>query len=364
MNAGMMRFRRSVTKICGLRLEDDERAILIRLARPMRAFNVANLEELCEAIERGTDKTLLHGVIDALVTTQTQFFGDRAVFERFGRETLPRLNLKARPTRIWCAGCATGQEAYSLAMLIKETPYLADAEIEILATDISRAALEAAQLGLYSQFEVQRGLSTARLLQHFEMQENAWRTKHDLRSRIVFNEFNLLDDFSSLGRFDVIFCQNVLDYFEENAKRDVLAQLSQALVRDGSLFLGGLRHNSTLLRAMDGFYLANKEPTFPAAIAGNRIDKMRKSCSERPQRLAPIPSADDLRLKPGRRSPDRSNFVPLPFPKVRNAKTGDLRSVRIKDDKRVKINDLKSLGAAHLHLEKMPNLLDQAGFVG
>lgn len=236
MNAGMMRFRRSVTKICGLKLEDGERAILIRLARPMRAFDVANLEELCDAIERGSDKALLHNVIDALVTTQTQFFGDRTLFERFGRETLPRL--KARPARIWCAGCATGQEAYSMAMLMEETPLLAGAEIEILATDISRAALEAAQLGLYSQFEVQRGLSTERLLRHFEMQENAWRMKKSVRSRIVFNEFNLLDDFSSLGRFDVIFCQNVLGDFEESAKRDVLARLSQALVKDGSLFLG------------------------------------------------------------------------------------------------------------------------------
>jgi chemotaxis protein methyltransferase CheR len=237
MNHDFLRFRRSVIKLCGLELENDERAALIRLARLMRAFKVASFAELADMIDRGADADLIGGVIDAIVTTRTEFFGDRLEFERFRLETLPRL--KGRRARIWCAGCATGQEAYSLAMtLAEEAPTVTSADVEILATDISCAALETARLGLYSQFEVQRGLSAARLLRHFDQRERAWRVKDAVRSRVFFKEFNLLDDVSQLGRFDVIFCRNVLSDFEESAGRDALARLSSALTENGVLFLG------------------------------------------------------------------------------------------------------------------------------
>ena len=237
MNRDYLRFSRAVAKLCGLELTGQEKATHIRLAKVMRAFGVSSLTELADAIDQGEDARLIRGVVEALVTTQTQFFGDRLEFERLRLETLPRLH--GRRARVWCAGCATGQEAYSLAMtFVEEAPNLMGAEVEILATDISHAALETARHGLYSQFEVQRGLSTMRLLRHFEPHEGAWLVKRDVRSHIVFKELNLLDDFTQLGRFDVIFCRNVLDYFVEETRCDTQARLSSALTESGVLILG------------------------------------------------------------------------------------------------------------------------------
>jgi chemotaxis protein methyltransferase CheR len=240
MNREFSRFCGLLAKLCGLELTGQEKAVGVRLARVMRAFKVSNLTQLADRIELGDDAALIAEVIGALVSTRTQFFGDRAEFERFRLETLPRL--RGRRSRVWCAGCASGQEPYSLAMTLAEAaPSLMGARIEILATDISRSSLEQARSGLYSQFEVQRGLSAMRLLRHFEPHEGLWRVKEKIRSPIVFREFNLLDDFTTLGRFDAIFCLNVLDHFATGARRDAKSRLLSALAEGGVLFLGGAR---------------------------------------------------------------------------------------------------------------------------
>ena len=144
-----------------------------------------------------------------------------------------------RRLRFWCAACSTGQEAYSLAMTLdQDGRALRGWSVEILATDLSEAAIQSARTGTYSQFEVQRGLSTGQLLRYFHRQDETWRVNEHLRARINFRDFNLLEDFSDLGKFDVIFCRNVLMYFDPELKRAMLARLNQALNDGGYLFLG------------------------------------------------------------------------------------------------------------------------------
>jgi chemotaxis protein methyltransferase CheR len=146
----------------------------------------------------------------------------------------------SRSLRIWSAACSTGQEPYSLAMVLKDHfPILAGWRVEIVATDISPSVLERARSGLYSTFEVQRGLPIQMLVRHFDQVGNEWRVKDDLRRHISFRPANLLEDFSALGMFDVVLCRNVLIYFDQETKTRILRAIAKNLASDGSLLLGG-----------------------------------------------------------------------------------------------------------------------------
>ncbi|QGM47812.1 CheR family methyltransferase [Methylocystis heyeri] len=240
---GYARFRSQMAALTGAAPAPDRQYFVeSRLAPILRAHNLADLLELASAIDARESQALVDEVIDALIDNETSFFRDHVVFEEFVGRVLPEL-MKARSEvrrlRIWCAAVSTGQEAYSLAMALDhEARALRGWTVEVLATDISGAAIEAARSGVYSQFEVQRGLSTSRLLRYFHRHEDNWRVNEHLRAWVSFERFNLMSDPGDFGTFDAIFCRNALLRFEPRRKQETLARLGRALAPDGFLFLG------------------------------------------------------------------------------------------------------------------------------
>jgi chemotaxis protein methyltransferase CheR len=212
-----------------------------RLAAIMTREGARDLNALAPKIRPGT--ALEREVVEAMTTNESLFFRDSKPFDALRARVLPRLQA-SRPThapiRIWSAAASTGQEAYSIAMITLEMmSQLPGRRIEVLGTDIAREPLERARAGLYSQFEIQRGLPMQMLVKHFIKEEAGWRIKPALRAAVAFREFNLLDDLRSLGQFDVIFCRNVLIYFDAPTKQRVLEAMTKLLPADGVLFLGG-----------------------------------------------------------------------------------------------------------------------------
>ena len=246
----------------GLALEGDKLYLVeSRLLPIAREAGLPDLAALLKRLQAG-DRDLGQSVVDAMTTNETFFFRDRAPFEKFRTVMLPNLlaaRAAERRLRIWCAACSTGQEPYSLAMLLDdEARRLTGWNVEILATDLSRRAIESARQGLYSQFEVQRGLPITMLLRYFQRVGDRWQINEFLRSRINFREFNLMSDFRSLGTFDAIFCRNVLLYFDVATKRDILARLARALAPDGFLLMGSAE---TVIGLSQAFIPHQEHPT-------------------------------------------------------------------------------------------------------
>src|SRR5262245_31928315 len=190
---------------------------------------------------RNPDETLARAVIDAMTTNETSFFRDKTPFDQFRDVMLPALSVARRSEariRAWCSAASSGQEPYSLAMIIHAMPLLMGWTIDLVASDISVEMVERAKEGLYSQFEVLRGLPIQMLARHFHHEGGEWRLSPAIRDRVRFEVFNLLDSFEPLGQFDVIFCRNVLMYFDQSIKHDVLGRLAEALAPDGYLVLG------------------------------------------------------------------------------------------------------------------------------
>ena len=213
-----------------------------RLTPILKREGLASLDALALRLRGAPAGPLIEAVTEALTTNETSFFRDGAPFEHL-RLLLPRL-AAARPAgavlRIWSAACSTGQEAYSVAMIARELALgLAGRRIEILGTDIAQEVLARAREGLFTQFEVQRGLPVQRLVKHFSKEEGRWRIAPELRAMTRFERGNLLEDLRGLGRFDVIFCRNVLIYFDPPTKTKVMAALAERLAPDGVLYLGG-----------------------------------------------------------------------------------------------------------------------------
>jgi len=183
----------------------------------------------------------LWAVTEALTSAETMFFRDRAPFQQFREEILPRL-ARARedqPIRVWSAACSTGQEPYSLAMIVDdERSKFPAARVELFGSDLSERRLEKAQSGLYTQFEVQRGLPIRLLVRHFEKAEEMWLLSPRLRQMVRWRRINLLADLRPLGQFDVIFCRNVVSGLDPATRHRVLDQLARALPPDGYLVLG------------------------------------------------------------------------------------------------------------------------------
>ena len=181
-------------------------------------------------------------VIEAMTTNETFFFRDEKPFTHLRTVALPALNAARpahQPLRIWSAASSSGQEAYSIAMIIAEMKELAGRSFEIIGTDLSREQVERASAGLYTHFEVQRGLPVQMLVKHFDREDKSWRVKRPLRERVSFREWNLMDDPARLGKFDIVFCRNVLIYFDQPTKAQVLSRLAGRMPTDGILYLGG-----------------------------------------------------------------------------------------------------------------------------
>ena len=206
-------------------------------------------------------------VVEAMTTNESFFFRDKTPFEHFRLTIMPALlaaRKNSRVIRIWCAAAATGQEPYSLAMCLKEMePQIAGWRIELLATDLSGEVLEKARAGLYTQFEVQRGLPIQLLVKHFTQIGELWQIAPDIRAMVKYRQLNLLADFSQLGMFDLIFCRNVLIYFDQDTKTDVLNRLARVIAHDGYLVLGaaetvvGLTDRFKVVPDKRGLYVPN-----------------------------------------------------------------------------------------------------------
>ncbi len=213
-----------------------------RLGPIARKEGFDSVDALVSAMRTRPNERLCAAVTEAMTTNETFFFRDRTPFDLFKNEVIPHLAANRRPgstTKIWCAAASTGQEPYSLAMILREeAARLKGIQASILATDISAKVLQKAQAGLYSQFEVQRGLPVQLMVKYFDKDGDLWRIDPSLKQHISFRKFNLLDSFVSLGKFDVVFCRNVLIYFDQATKADVLARLDKVIAPDGFLFLG------------------------------------------------------------------------------------------------------------------------------
>lgn len=214
-----------------------------RLTPLVRKWALSGLDGLISEVRKSGNKDLRREVVEAMTTNESFFFRDNRPFDQFRDLVLPHL-MKARASsrriRILCAACSSGQEPYSLAMLLEESKLdLKDWKIEIIGTDISTEMLEKAKKGLYSQFEVQRGLPVKMLVKYFEQVGDRWQIAKVLRDRVQFRYLNLLESTSELGQFDVIFLRNVLIYFDQPTKSEVLTRMSKQLASDGFLYLGG-----------------------------------------------------------------------------------------------------------------------------
>lgn len=214
-----------------------------RLIGILKRENLAGLDRLAERLRAAGSDRLARDVVEAMTTNESFFFRDDKPFQHFRGQTLPRL-VAARPPggtiRIWSAASSSGQEAYSLAMIVAEArAQLGDRRVEIVGTDIARDQLARAREGLYSQFEVQRGLPVQMLMRYFKKDGANWRIADALRGMVRFEEYNLLGDLRPLGRFDVVFCRNVLIYFDQPTKSRVMDAVAGLMPPDGVLYLGG-----------------------------------------------------------------------------------------------------------------------------
>jgi chemotaxis protein methyltransferase CheR len=239
----------------GLYLSVEKRYLVdSRLGSLCRRRKIESISEIVRMIRFGANMELENAVIDAMTTNETLFFRDRVPFELFSNVVLPEAlerNAATRTLRIWCAAVSTGQEAYSLAMILDDmAARLAGWRVEIVGTDISEEVLQKARSGLYSQFEMQRGLPTPMLLKHFAQEGDQWRISEKLRGMIQLKRLNLLEDTGSLGTFDVIFCRNVLIYFDLVTKAKVMTELARRLKPEGALLLGAAE---TVIGICDAF---------------------------------------------------------------------------------------------------------------
>lgn len=233
-----------------------EKAYLLesRLMPVARKWHVKGLDDLVELLRQDKDERLPKDITEAMTTNESSFFRDGQPFGQFKSTVLPELLVRRaseKHLRIWCAGASTGQEPYSLAMILKEErAHLQGWRIDVVGTDLSTDVLERAAAGLYTQFEVQRGLPITYLVKYFTQIGDKWELSHDVRSLVSFQPSNLLDDPSSLGRFDIVFCRNVLIYLDRSDQANVLGKVANQMPADGVLYLGA---GETVLGISDKF---------------------------------------------------------------------------------------------------------------
>lgn len=226
----------------GLDLGPEKRYLVeSRLGPVCRASGLPGLSGVVQRLLAGSDPDLAGAVVDAMTTNETMFFRDRAFFEALRQDLLPALMARrpSRRLRIWSAAASTGQEAYSVAMLLDEMrPRREGWTVEILGSDVSQRAIERARDGIFTQFEVQRGLPIRLLMRHFRETSRGWRISAAMREAVQFRPFNLLGDPEAFGTFDLVLCRNVLIYMDVATKGCILDRLARIVAPDGALCLG------------------------------------------------------------------------------------------------------------------------------
>ncbi len=238
-------FSTLVKQRSGLVLTKDKAYLLeSRLTPVARKWNLKTLEDLAQQVRSKREEPVLHDITEAMTTNESFFFRDTKPFDQFRKVLLPEL-IRTREAkkqfRIWSAASSSGQEAYSVAIICKEeAAKLQGWKVDILGTDLSTEMIERAKTGIYSQFEVQRGLPIAMLMKYFsQIGTDKWQISEAIRSMVQYKVGNLLTDFGAVGVFDVVFCRNVLIYFDQPTKARVLEAISHIMAPDGILFLGG-----------------------------------------------------------------------------------------------------------------------------
>ena len=212
------------------------------LSSLLRERHISTMDELITILVSNKDTSLSDQVVEALLNNETYFFRDRAPFDMIEKEVLPRLHAARkdeRRLRIWSAGCSSGQEAYSIAMMLAENPVKWEGwTVDILGTDVSQAVVERARKAHYSQFEVQRGLGIQQTIRWFREDEEGWQANESLRRKVRFEQRNLLDPAPAGGPFDIVLCRNVLLYLNQERRGIAFDRIADAIAEDGALLLG------------------------------------------------------------------------------------------------------------------------------
>jgi len=268
-------FRRFLEEASGIVLGDNKHYLVTsRLNRLTEEFRFESLGALLEALRQGRDRKLQERVVDAMTTNETSWFRDTYPYEMLKNSILPELaQRKVNPLRIWSAASSTGQEAYSISMVIHEfqqaNPGALPGRVEIVGTDISASVVAQAQEGRYDDLSMARGLTPERKQRFFtDNGDGSWSVKTEIKARTRFTELNLLKSYALLGRFEIIFCRNVLIYFSSELKTDILDRMAQVLNPGGYLFLGGSETPS-------GYSRAYEMVRFPEGVVYRKKDKVR-----------------------------------------------------------------------------------------
>lgn len=260
-------FRQLLEDACGISLGDNKQYLVTnRMRRLMDDHKIASFGDLVRNLRQGLNRKLKEQVIDAMTTNETFWFRDIYPYDHLKNNLFPQLmggnNKMFGPLRIWSAACSSGQEPYSISMMAEEYKLknmgALPRQVQIVATDLSTTVLEQARVGEYDKLSVMRGLSNERLDRFFDKTpEGNWRVKSLLRDRIDFRPINLMDSYAALGKFDIVFCRNVLIYFNADLKRQILQKIHASLKPQGILYLGS---SEGLAGAADLFEMVRCEP--------------------------------------------------------------------------------------------------------
>lgn len=255
-------FRAFLEQACGIMLGEDKHYLVSsRLGRLMAEQGIPTLGELVTRLTGVRGAELRVRVIDAMTTNETLWFRDTTPYDALTRHILPELaQIPGRPLRFWSAACSSGQEPYSISMVVQEyvvsKPGQLTWGVQIVGTDISNTILKEAIAGIYDSISLARGVSPERRQRHFTPLGDKWQVKPEIRARASFKELNLKQNYAALGKFDVIFCRNVLIYFSAEFKRDILSRLAQALSPGGYLILGSSEAIANLCDAFEMVHCA------------------------------------------------------------------------------------------------------------
>jgi len=260
-------FRAFLEEACGISLGDNKQYLVTnRIRRVLEEHKLSSFGELVRVLRQGVNRRLREQVIDAMTTNETFWFRDIYPFEYLKGELLPQLmhpsKLMFGPIRIWSAACSSGQEPYSISIAVEEYKRQAMGSlarpVQIVGTDLSSIVLEQARVGEYDKLSVIRGLAQERLDRYFDKRSDSlWQVKPLIKERVDFRALNLMDSYAGLGKFDVVFCRNVLIYFNAELKRQILKKIHASLRPQGILFLGS---SEGLAGAGDLFEMVRCDP--------------------------------------------------------------------------------------------------------
>lgn len=240
-----LNFTRFLEKACGIVLGDSKQYLIVsRMKKIMAEFSFQTLDELITTLVNRAPRDLCNRVVDAMTTNETSWFRDNAPYDALKQHILPDIaKSKSSKLRIWSAACSSGQEPYSISIIgnefQSEKPGVLRAGFEVVATDISPEMIKTATAGVYDDSAIARGVSLQRKQRYFQHDGKSWTIRPQVKANVSFRELNLTQSYALLGKFDIIFCRNVLIYFSCDSKKDIVERMAKQLNPGGYLLLGG-----------------------------------------------------------------------------------------------------------------------------